>query len=361
MIRISPVRSFLLLLSFAALQGCRREGMRFRLLSPDRTGVTFANTITTSDSHDLLTDPYIYNGAGVAIGDVDGDGRPDIYLAGNMVSSRLYLNRGGMRFEDVTARAGVGTDRWATGVSMVDIDGDGDLDIYVSVSGPESSTPAERANLLFVNRGVGRDGIPRFTEEAGRYGIADTGFTTNAVFFDYDRDGDLDLFLLGNPPGEFARGETGHRSVSMGADPAGFDQLYRNDGSGTFTNVSEKAGILRILGYGLGVMASDVNRDGWPDLYVSNDMVIPDVLYVNNHDGTFTDRAGEWLGHTSIAGMGIDIADFTNDGWPDIVQNDMVPPDLAGRKWATGGSTVTYGDLLAMRRGGGALQYRENS
>ncbi|MGH7475986.1 MAG: VCBS repeat-containing protein [Longimicrobiales bacterium] len=327
----------------------------FRLLPAEETGITFTNTITPSDSHGFHQDFFLYNGAGVAIGDIDNDGLPDIYLTGNMVSSRLYLNQGDMRFEDITESAGVATDRWATGASMVDLDGDGDLDIYVSVSGPEWSAAEARANLLFIN-----NGYTTFVEAAAAYGIADTGFTTHAVFFDYDRDGHLDLFLLGNSPGEFGRGETGRRGFgSRAANPAGFDQLYRNNGDGTFANVSEEAGLLRQLGYGLGVVATDLNGDGWPDIYVSNDITPQDVLYINNRDGTFTDRAADWLGHTSFAGMGIDIADFTNDGWPDIMQADMVPADLAGRKRISG--STTYGDLSGMRRRGFYPQYNVNT
>jgi hypothetical protein len=249
----------------------------------------------------------------------------------------------------------VGTDRWATGATMVDIDGDGDLDIYVSVAGPEWTAAERRANLLFLNAGDGT-----FSEAASAFGIDDTGHTTHAVFFDYDRDGDLDLFLLGNSPGEFGRGETGRPAFgSRSANPAGFDQLYRNDGDGTFTRVSEQAGIQQALGYGLGVVATDVNGDGWPDIYVSNDITPNDVLYINNRDGTFTDRAGEWLDHTSFAGMGVDIADFTNDGWPDILQMDMMPEDLGGRKRISG--STTYGELTRLSGRGFTPQYNANT
>jgi enediyne biosynthesis protein E4 len=327
----------------------------FRLLTADQTGVTFNNAITTSDSHTFQDDFFIYNGAGVAIGDVDNDGLPDIFLTGNMVSSRLYLNRGDMQFEDITESAGVVTDRWATGASMVDINNNGYLDIYVSVSGPEWTRPEERANLLFINNGDNT-----FTEAASEYGISDTGFTTHAVFFDYNRNGYLDLFLLANSPGEFGRGETGRPQFgSRASNPAGFDQLYRNNGDGTFTNVSEEAGILRQLGYGLGVVVTDLNGNGWPDIYVSNDITPNDVLYINNGDGTFTDRAAEWLGHTSFAGMGIDIADFTNNGWPDIMQTDMMPEDLRDRKRVSG--STTYDDLMRLRRTGFFPHYNINT
>src|SRR5438045_4138377 len=185
----------------------------FKLLSPTETGVTFANTITTSDSVNVQTNVYLYNGAGVAVGDIDNDGLPDIFFAGNMVSSRLYLNKGNMRFEDITQSAGVMTNRWATGVTLVDINHDGYLDSYGSVYGAPWSKPEERANLLFIN-----NGDHTFTEAAARCGIADTGFTTHAVFLDYDGDGYLDLFLLNDSPKDFVR--TGHpagiRSTTLG-------------------------------------------------------------------------------------------------------------------------------------------------
>lgn len=308
----------------------------FKLLTPGRTGVTFANTITTNDSVNVQTNPYIYNGAGVAIGDIDNDGLPDLFFAGNMVSSRLYLNKGNMRFEDITESAGVKTSRWATGATMVDINNDGYLDIYVSVSGPEWSKGEDRANLLFIN-----NGNRTFTEAAAQYGIADTGFTTHAVFLDYNGDGCLDLFLLNNSPKDFLRAEaTIHPAGLRSRSPSGYNQLYRNNCNGTFTNVSEHAGILKQVGYGLGVAVADFNRDGRPDIYVSNDVAPNDVLYINNGDGTFTDKAARWLKHTSLAGMGVDVADFNNDGWPDILQVDMMPPSLARRKRMSG--FITY-------------------
>src|SRR5216684_3285384 len=272
----------------------------FKRLTPGHTGVSFANNITTTDSENVQTDVYVYNGAGVAVGDIDNDGLPDIFFSGNMVSSRLYLNKGNMRFDDITQAAGVGTKRWATGATMVDINNDGYLDIYVSVSGPEWSKGKDRANLLFIN-----NGNRTFTEAAAQYGIADTGFHTHAVFFDYNGDGLLDLFLLNNSPEDFARGEAeAHPLGVRSASPASYNKLYRNNGNGTFTDVSQEAGILRQIGYGLGVAVADVNGDGWPDLYVSNDVAPNDVLYINNGNGTFTDRAGAWLKHTSFAGMG---------------------------------------------------------
>ena len=229
---------------------------------------------------------------------------------------------------------------------MVDINNDGFLDIYVSVSGPEWSKPQDRANLLFIN-----NGDHTFTEAASQYGIADTGFTTQAAFLDYNRDGCLDLFLLENSPKDFSRGEDSrHPSGMRGKTPGSYNQLYRNNCNGTFTNVSGEAGILRDAGYGLGVVIADVNGDGWPDIYVSNDGTPNDVLYINNHDGTFTNKAARSLKHTSVAGMGVDIADFNNDGWPDILQVDMMPRDLTRRKQMSG--FMTYGSVLESRSRG---------
>src|SRR5712692_10464220 len=346
-----------LLVSLVSFAGCSRERHPplFKLLTPDQTGVTFANTITTNDSVNVQTDVYLYNGAGVAIGDINNDGLPDIFLTGNMVSSRLYLNKGNMRFEDITESAGVKTSCWATGATMVDINNDGYLDIYVSCSGPEWSKGKDRANLLFINNGDGT-----FTEAAAQYGIADTGFTTHAVFFDYNGDGCLDLFLLNNSPKDFARGAADTHPLGVRSDsPASYNTLYRNNCDGTFTDVSREAGILRQVGYGLGVAVADLNGDGWPDLYVSNDVAPNDVLYINNGDGTFTDRAGAWLKHTSFAGMGVDIADFNNDGWPDILQMDMMPAALAQRKRMSG--YLTEGGRMDLRRRGFRDDYDVNS
>src|SRR6059036_1071359 len=353
MFRVSTCSIFMLL-----LLGCRREGTPplFTLLSPGQTGVTFANTITTSDSMNLQNHVYLYNGAGVAVGDLNNDGLPDLFFSGNMVSSRLYLNKGNMQFEDITERAGVKTTRWCTGATMVDINNDGLLDIYVSVSGPGAgSKGADRANLLFINNGNNT-----FTEAARRYGIADTGFTTHAAFLDYSGDGYLDLFLLNNSPQDFARGAADTHPLGVQTiSPASYNTLYRNNGDGTFTDVSAQAGILRQIGYGLGVVVADVNRDGRPDIYVSNDVSPNDALYINNGNGTFTDRAAASLKHASIAGMGADIADFNNDGWPDIVQMDMLPAAPEQRKRMSG--FLTYGRRMQQRQRGFRDDYDANA
>ena len=345
----------LLLLAVASCSGVAPAPV-FTLLSAGQTGVTFANTITTDDSFNIQSNVYVYNGAGVAAGDIDNDGLPDLFFSGNMVSSRLYLNKGNMRFEDITERAGVKTNRWCTGATMVDINNDGLLDIYVSVSGPGAgSKGVDRANLLFIN-----NGDHTFTEAARQYGIADTGYTTHAVFLDYNGDGYLDLFLLNNSPKDFARGAADTHPLGVQtASPASYNTLYRNNGNGTFTDVSEQAGILRKIGYGLGVVVADVNRDGRPDIYVSNDVSPNDVLYINTGNGTFVDQAAASLKHTSVAGMGVDIADFNNDGWPDVVQMDMLPAAAEQRKRMSG--YLTYIRRLDDRRRGFRADYDANT
>ena len=335
-IRQQPVaRPWIHALTLLALVSCGGDGAAplFELQSPRQTGIAFANEIIEDDS---IVNPqnfdYVYNGGGVAVGDVNGDGRPDLYFAGNMVSSRLYLNEGDLEFRDVTVAAGVETDVWATGVSMVDINQDGLLDIYVSVAGMSDTA---RANLLFVNQGVGPEGVPRFTEEARARGIADTGYSTMAAFFDYDRDGDLDLYLLTNGQETFGRNMLRARLTQ--GESGSTDRLYRNDGDGTFTDVSAEAGIT-IEGYGLGVTVSDLNQDGWPDVYVANDFLSNDLVWVNNGDGTFTNRAADYLKLQAHNGMGMDVADFDNDSRPDIVVLDMLPPDNERQKMMVGES-----------------------
>lgn len=354
----SRARRVLPLLALLAPVSCGRGSggpALFELLDANRTGVTFANTVTATDRHNVQTDPYIWNGAGVAVGDIDNDGRPDLFFSGNQVSSALYRNTGGMRFEDITKAAKVGTTRWATGATMVDINNDGWLDIYVSVSGPLWTPGADRRNQLFIN-----NHDKTFTEAAERYGIADSSFTTHSVFLDYDRDGCLDLFLLNNSPQEFGRGIAPMRMAGRTGDtPGGTSVLYHNTCHGTFTNVSVAAGIVPVPGYGLGVGVADLNGDGWPDIYVSNDGAPNDVLYINNRDGTFTDRAARSLKHASMAGMGIDIADINNDGWADIMQVDMQPATLQQQKRMSG--LANYEAVVAARSRGVRDDYSVNT
>jgi len=300
---------------------------QFQPISLNHSGISFNNQIRIDDSFNVLDFDYIYNGGGVAVGDFNNDGFPDIFFTGNMVSSKLYLNKGDLRFEDVTQRAGVSTSSWAEGVTLVDIDNNGFLDIYISVSNRDENNPD--SNLLFVNQGLDKDGIPVFKEMASDFGIDDRGYNTQSVFFDYDGDGYLDLYVLSNALESFQR-NTSRPREKTGRGKSN-DKLYKNNGDGTFTNVTKEAGIL-IEGYGLGVAISDINKDGWPDIYVANDFITNDILYINNGDGTFTNRIEEMLSHQSFNAMGVDIADFNNDGLSDIVVLDMFPPDNLRQK-----------------------------
>ncbi|CAN5494934.1 VCBS repeat-containing protein [soil metagenome] len=313
---------------------CNKKKTLFQLQFPSKTGIHFVNKVEENDKYNVLEYMNIYTGAGVAAGDINNDGLPDIYFSGNQTSGKLYLNKGNFQFEDITEKAGLVTNRWCTGVSMVDINGDGLLDIYVNVAG--SAKFGDMHNLLYINQGKNAAGNTSFKEQAKEYGIAETRQTMNASFFDYDKDGDLDLFLITNPADEMVSGINSIHDRKINGESAGTDILYRNNGpapSGqiTFTDVSREAGIL-IEGYSLGAAISDVNGDGWPDIYVSNDFLTNDILYLNNGNGTFSDKTAACLKHTSFASMGNDIADFNNDGLPDIYTLDMLPEDNYRKK-----------------------------
>lgn len=301
------------------LSGCSRtehSPTLFELLSPEATGVTFANELPESPEFNILNYLYYYNGGGVAVGDVDGNGLPDLYFTSNLGSDRLYLNRGDYRFEDVTERAGVaGPKGWTSGATMADVDGDGHVDIYVSAV---NYLGMRGRNVLYINNGDGT-----FTDRAEEYGLGHAGYSTQAAFFDYDGDGDLDMYLL-NHSTHTERGVSRSPQREVRHPTAG-DRLFRNDG-GHFTDVSAEAGIHGgVEGYGLGVVASDLNVDGCPDLFVSNDFQENDFLYFNNCDGTFTESIASSTGHTSRFSMGVDAADFNNDSRPDLMVVDMLP------------------------------------
>ncbi|HJQ55137.1 MAG TPA: VCBS repeat-containing protein [Gemmatimonadaceae bacterium] len=300
------------------------DGHLFTLLPSSYTGVRFRNTLEDSPDFNVFTYRNFYNGGGVAIGDLNGDGLPEVMLTSNQHGSHLFLNKGSFRFQEITNEAGVaGKQSWLTGVTFADVNGDGKLDIYVCYSG--TSAGSARANELYINQGV-RNGIPTFTEMARDYGVADEGYGTQAAFLDYDRDGLLDLFLVNNsyrPANSF-----GLRNTRNTRHPLGGQKLFHNDGNGHFTDVSAKAGIYGAeIAFGLGVVVSDVNRDGWPDIYVSNDFFERDYLYINNHDGSFDERLDKEMPYISNFSMGLDIADVNNDGWPDIYTTDMLPED----------------------------------
>jgi enediyne biosynthesis protein E4 len=301
------------------------DGRLFTLLPPSYTGIRFENRVDYTPELNVFTYRNFYNGGGVAAGDLTGDGLPEVMLTSNQHGNKLYLNKGHFQFQDITDEAGVGgKGLWATGVTFADVNGDGLLDIYVCYAGNVAGK--RRANELYINQGLDKNGVPTFKEMAAEYGIADEGPSTQATFFDYDRDGNLDLFLLNNsfrPVNSF-----GLRNIRNVRDKLGGDKLFHNDGNGHFTDVSAKAGIFGSeIAFGLGVVVSDVNRDGWPDIYVSNDFFERDYLYINNHDGTFDERLDKEMPYLSYFSMGLDIADINNDGWPDIYTTDMLPED----------------------------------
>ena len=302
-----------------AAGGCQatpRTRTLFEQLPPERTGVTFANRLPEDTTFNILNYLYYFNGGGVAAGDVNGDGLPDLYFTSNLGPNRLYINKGDYRFEDVTERAGVaGVGGWTTGVTMADVNGDGKLDIYVS--GVDYLT-THGHNVLYINNGDGT-----FTDRTKEYGLEHVGYSTQALFFDYDGDGDLDMFLLNHST--HTERQVGRQADRRIRHPRAGDKLFRNDG-GHFTDVSEHAGIYGgVEGFGLGVVASDFNGDGCPDLYVANDFQENDFLYLNNCDGTFTESIARATGHTSRFSMGVDAADVDNDGRTDLVSVDMFP------------------------------------
>lgn len=289
---------------------------RFSLLDPEQTGIRFRNDVEYSEEFNTYTYRNFYNGAGVGLGDFNRDGLTDIYFCGNIADNKLYINRGNFQFEDVTEQAGVACQGvWSTGVTVADVNGDGWPDIYVCKSGIPD-TP-HRHNELFIN-----NGDLTFTERSEAYGINDQGLSTHATFFDYDRDGDLDCYLLNNSfqsVTEFDLVE-GARQVR---DTLGANKLYRNDGD-FFTDVSAEAGIYGSkIGFGLGASVADLNRDGWMDIYVSNDFFERDYLYINRQDGTFSEQLDQQMEETSLGAMGADVADINNDGWPDIFVTEM--------------------------------------
>ena len=333
------MKSAVLILLVTTCLGCHNGGTLFEKTDPNETGVAFANTLQETEQENILSFEYFYNGAGVATGDLNNDGRPDLYFTGNQVVSKIFINKTEVgkpfKFTDVTAQAGVAgrTGGWKTGVTLADVNADGWLDIYVCYSGlrPDSL----RRNQLFINNHCGPDSIPTFTERAHEYGLDDSGYSVQANFFDYDKDGDLDCFLINHNLKNYQRKEAAVMRAERDYDAG--DKLLRNDG-GHFADVSEAEGIKgNPLGFGLGVSVSDLNNDGWPDVYVANDFVEDDYCYINqrgkNPSGpAFRDELRERINHTSYSAMGVDIADVNNDGLTDIFTLDMLPEDNVRQK-----------------------------
>lgn len=307
--------SYLLVVSCSSKQ--EQEAL-YENISSSESGLVFSNTLSYNEQLNAYTYRNFYNGAGVAIGDINNDGLEDIYLAGNQVDNKLFLNKGDLKFEDITNQAKVASPNvWSSGVSMADINGDGYLDIYVCKSGPLEG--GNRNNELFIN-----NGDQTFTESAQQWGVADKGLSNHAAFFDYDKDGDLDMYLLNNSTRSVGIYDLrrGQREVR---DTTGGNKLYRNDGD-KFTDVSEAAGIYgSSIGYGLGVTFADVNGDSWQDIFVSNDFFERDYLYINNQNGTFREALEETIQETSLGSMGADIGDLNGDGRPEIFVTEMLP------------------------------------
>ncbi|MBJ6368623.1 VCBS repeat-containing protein [Snuella sp. CAU 1569] len=324
----------------------------FTLIKPEHSGVHFSNNLTESDSINYFLYKYLYMGGGVAIGDVNNDGLQDIYFTGNMVDNKLYLNKGDFKFEDISESANVtGDDRWVTGVTMADVNNDGWLDIYVSVAGYWTITK----NLLYINNGA-QGGKVSFTESAEEYGIADEGNSTQSVFFDYDLDGDLDLYVLNYPITDTRNGILNYRELMRFITPERSDHFYENI-DGKFVDKTVESGIMR-FGLSLGVVVSDFNKDGYPDLYVSNDFATPDYFFFNNGDGTFSNKIEKVTNHTAFYGMGVDAADINNDGLLDIFQVDMTPEDNFRSKANMGSMEVDA--FWAMVNNGMYYQYMKN-
>jgi len=311
--------AFLILIQACSVDGTEESNSLFETIPPSHTGIDFENNLFPTEEFNMYVFRNFYNGGGVAAGDINNDGLPDIFFTGNMVSNRLYLNKGNFEFEDITESAGLLSDgQWTTGASFVDINGNGLLDIYITKSGPPGGE--RRHNELFIN-----NGDLTFTEMSKEYGLDEVGLSTHAIFFDYNGDGLQDLYLLNNsfdPVGGYENITGEDRKIP---DPEGGSKLFRNNGD-FFTDVTDEAGIYSSrIGFGLSASVADLNRDGLPDIYVANDFFERDYLYMNNRDGTFREVLEEQMNSVSLSSMGSDIADLTNDGWPDIYVADMYP------------------------------------
>ena len=350
---MKSIRVFLYLsvICLLSIIGCKQKQHTLFVEVPvDQSGITFNNKIIENDSINALDITNIYNGGGVGIGDFNNDGLQDIYFTGNLFPNKLYLNKGKLKFRDVTSEAKVdGQGRWCRGVSVIDINNDGWMDLYVSAS--MDKDPQKRQNLLYINQGLDKNGVPVFKESAAEYGLNDTTHSTMAAFFDYDNDGDLDMYLAVNQILPDNNPSVFRPKITDGSFPS-TGRLYRNDWDPVkkhpvFTNVTKEAGVT-IEGYGHSVNIADFNNDGWKDIFVTNDFNSNDLLYINNHDGTFTDKAATYFKHTSANGMGQDVIDINNDGLPDVVELDMNPEDNYRKKMMMGSNNYQmyrYSDI----------------
>ena len=334
----------LFILSSICLLSCNNKPVLFKQISSFHSGIKFNNTIIENDSINPIDVVNIYNGGGVGIGDFNNDGLQDIYFTGNMVPNKLYINRGNFKFDDVTRVANAtGSGRWARGVSVADINNDGLMDIYICNTIYKDSL--RRQNILYINQGVDKEGIPHFKDMAAEYGLDIHAQSTMAYFFDCDNDGDLDMYLAVNEASNGSNSSVFRERNS--SSTASFGRLYRNDMNqklkhSVYHDVSKEAGII-FHGYGHSATIVDINRDGWKDIYVADDFLSNNILYINNHDGTFTNQVKDYFKHTSLNAMGQDIADINNDGLADVVELDMNPEDNYRKKMMLGGNNyITY-------------------
>lgn len=358
---LKSARRNLYLLIILLTGSCTHDNTLFETISPTRSQIHFNNKIVESDSINELDVENIYNGGGVGIGDFNNDGLPDLFFTGNMVPCKLYLNSDNFTFRDITADAGINTSgKWCRGVAVIDINNDGRQDIYVSATLKKKSQ--DRKNLLYINLGLNENKLPVFKEEAAEYGLDDDSHTTQADFFDYDNDGDLDVYLVVNEINERISPYLFRPIMKNGSNPS-TGKLFRNDWNDSlkhpvFRDVSKEAGI-QTEGYGHSACITDINNDGWKDIYISNDFITNDLLWINNHDGTFTDQISVYFKHTSANSMGCDAGDINNDGLEDFITLDMNPEDNYRKKMML--SPISYQLFQNYDRFGYSYQYVRNT
>jgi hypothetical protein len=353
------MKEFIVCCLFFLLLSCNNNDALFVTVSSNKTQIKFQNTLTSTTKLNILNYLYYYNGAGVAAADFNNDGLVDLYFTGNQTDDKLYLNSGGLQFEDITTKANINNALpWTTGVTTVDINNDGFLDIYICKIGAHNTIKGK--NLLYVNQGLDNNGVPRFKEDASTYGLDIASYATQATFFDYDKDGDLDLFLMNHslyPNSNYGKG-----ALRLEVDQKSGDKLLENK-QGKFIDVSSEAGIFQgKIGYGLGVSIGDVTNDGYPDIYVGNDFFENDYLYLNQKNKTFKEVISNdktTLGHTSHFSMGNAISDLNNDTHMDIISLDMLPENL--KTYKTSGLEFPYQTYQYYLKNGYAPQFMQNT
>jgi hypothetical protein len=344
--------SFLLFV-LISLINCTNNNKLFNKLSSKQTNISFNNTIVENDTLNILNEEYVFNGGGVISADFDNDGLIDLFFSGNQKPNKLYLNKGEFNFKDISSISNIeAIDKWSTGLTYADINNDGLIDIYVCAAMKKEN----RNNMLFINKGLDKNtGEILFEEMAKEYGIDDSGNSMGAIFFDYNKDGQMDLYVLNNEQNKSI--PTNYRKKIIDGSAVSNDKLYKNNGNGTFTDVTLEAGII-IEGFGLGLAVADINYDGWPDVFIGNDYTTNDLLYINNRDGTFSNQISKFIKHQSMFSMGVDISDFNNDGYQDIISLDMLGESNYRKKTTI--SFSTYEKVILNKRYGYETQHIRN-